>query len=115
MPHLKIVLIPFISLLNLSDNKVSSFEKNGALSFAFSSHVVFCNLGTTVPDCLWMSHVTRKINELHVHKPQGEKTYLRTYSPNEDSNQPSHPLSLIRIFAVHMKKKCIIGYPRCAQ
>ena len=30
--------------------------------------------------------------------------YLLTYAPNEDSNQPAHPRSLIRIFAVHKKK-----------
>ena len=35
MPHLKIVLIPYISLLNLLDNKMSSFEENGAFKLLF--------------------------------------------------------------------------------
>ena len=35
---------------------------------------------------------------------QREKTHLLTYAPNEDSNQPAHPCSLIRIFVVSMTK-----------
>ena len=44
-----------------------------------------------------------------------EKTYLLTCAPNEDSYQPVHPRSLIRVFVVRMKKLCILGYPKCAQ
>ena len=35
----------------------------------------------------------RKLNE-----PQRQKTYLRTYACSEDSDQPAHSRSLIRIF-----------------
>ena len=31
--------------------------------------------------------------------------------PSEDSDQPGHPLSLIRIFAVRMKKAWVLSYP----
>ena len=31
-------------------------------------------------------------------EPQREKTYLQTCAPNEDSDQPAHPRSLIKIF-----------------
>ena len=31
------------------------------------------------------------------------------------TNQPMHLCSLIRVFLVHMKKLCILGYPKCAQ
>ena len=41
--------------------------------------------------------------------------YLLTFAPNEDSNQPAHPRSLIRVFVVHMKKHCILGYSKCTQ
>ena len=34
-----------------------------------------------------------------------EKPYLLTCAPNEDSNQPAHPRSLIRVFVVRIKKK----------
>ena len=30
-------------------------------------------------------------------------------------NQHAHPHSLISVFAVHMKKLCILGCPKCAQ
>ena len=43
------------------------------------------------------------------------KTYPLTYAPNEDSYQPVHPRSLISVFVVHMKKLCILDYPKCAQ
>ena len=36
-------------------------------------------------------------------------------APSEDSDQPGHPLSLIRVFAVHMKKACVLSYPLSAQ
>ena len=35
--------------------------------------------------------------------------------PIEDSHQPGHPLSLIRVFAVRMKKHWVLSYPLSAQ
>ena len=32
-------------------------------------------------------------------------------APSEDSDQPGHPPSLIRVFAVRMKKACVLSYP----
>ena len=46
--------------------------------------------------------------------PKCEQTYLLACAPNEDSNQPAHPLSLIRVFVVRIKKLSIILYPKCA-
>ena len=43
------------------------------------------------------------------------KPYLLTCAPNEDSDQPAHPRSLIRVYVVRMNKLCILGYPKCAQ
>ena len=34
--------------------------------------------------------------------------YPLTCAPNEDSDQPAHPCSLIRVFFVRMKKLCIL-------
>ena len=45
--------------------------------------------------------------------PQREKTYLLTCTSNDDSNQPAHPRSLIRIYVVRMMKLCIFCYPKC--
>ena len=38
-----------------------------------------------------------------------------TCTPSEDSDQPGHPPSLIRSFAVRMKKVRVLGYPLSAQ
>ena len=43
------------------------------------------------------------------------RKYLLTCAPNEDSNQPAHPRSLIRVFVVHKKILWILGYPKRAQ
>ena len=48
------------------------------------------------------------------YRPQREKTYFLTCAPNEDSNQPAHLRSLIRVFVFRMKKLCILGYPKSA-
>ena len=36
-------------------------------------------------------------------------------APSEDSDQPGHPPSLIRVFAVRMKKDWVLSYPLSAQ
>ena len=36
-------------------------------------------------------------------------------APSEDSDQPGHPPSLIRVFAVRMKKPWVLSYPSSAQ
>ena len=36
-------------------------------------------------------------------------------APSEDSDQPGHPPSLIRVFAVRMKKAWVLSYPLIAQ
>ena len=38
-----------------------------------------------------------------------------TYAPSEDSDQPEHPLSLIRVSAVRMKDSWVLNYPLFAQ
>ena len=37
------------------------------------------------------------------------------YAPSEDSDQPGHPPSLIRVFAVRLKKVWALSYPLSAQ
>ena len=46
--------------------------------------------------------------------PRG-KTNKMTCAPSEDSDQPGHPSSLIRVFAVRMKKLWVLSYPQSAQ
>ena len=48
-------------------------------------------------------------------KQQRQNTCLLAYATNEDSNQPVHSRSLIRIFYVRMKNFCILSYSKCAK
>ena len=55
----------------------------------------------------------------HVCSCENEPRYVRTskmaHAPSEDSDQPRHPPSLIRVFAVCMKKAWVLSYPLSAQ
>ena len=42
-------------------------------------------------------------------------TKQQSGAPSEDSDQPGHPPSLIRVFAVRMKKAWVLSYPLSAQ
>ena len=44
-----------------------------------------------------------------------DKTNKMTCAPSEDSDQPGHSPSLIRVFAVRMKKAWVLSYPLSAQ
>ena len=45
-----------------------------------------------------------------VNEPPHGKTNKMACAPSEDSGQPQHPASLIRVFAVRMKKVWILNY-----
>ena len=47
--------------------------------------------------------------------PRCEKMYVRPCTFTEDSDQPAHPHSLIRVFAVRLMKHRILGFPKRAQ
>ena len=47
-------------------------------------------------------------------EPAHDKTNKMTCAPSEDSDHSGHPPSLIRVFAVCMKKHQIISYPLSA-
>ena len=47
----------------------------------------------------------------HTNVPPHDKTSNMTCAPSEDSDQPGHPPSLIRVFAVRMKKAWVLTYP----
>ena len=52
---------------------------------------------------------------LRTFEPPHDKTYKMAWAPSEDSDQPGHPPSLIRVFAVRMKKAWVLSYPLSAQ
>ena len=53
--------------------------------------------------------------EIKLYEPPHDKTNKVACSPSEDSDQPGHPPSLIRVFAVRMKKPWALSYPLSAQ
>ena len=48
-------------------------------------------------------------------EPAHDKTYKMACAPSEDSDQPGHPPSLIRVFAIRMKKAWVRSYPLSGQ
>ena len=52
---------------------------------------------------------------LRRYKQQHDKTIKLACAPSEDSDQPGQPPSLIRVFAVRMKKLWVLIYPLSAQ
>ena len=55
------------------------------------------------------------INYHYITEPPRDKTSKMACAPSEDSDQPGHPPSLIRVFAVRMKKAWVLSYPISAQ
>ena len=53
--------------------------------------------------------------EIHLalswNEPPHDKTNKMACAPSADSDQPGHPPSLIRVFAVRMKKAWVLSYP----
>ena len=48
-------------------------------------------------------------------EPHHDKTNKAACAPSEDSDQPGHPPSLIRVFAVRTKKALVLNYPLSIQ
>ena len=46
-----------------------------------------------------------------VHEPPHDKTNKMAIAPSENTDQPVHPPSLIRVFAVHLKKHWVLRLP----
>ena len=53
--------------------------------------------------------------KIHVYEPQHDKTNKVACTPSEDSDQPGHPPSLIRVIAVRMEKSRVLSFPLSAQ
>ena len=59
-------------------------------------------------------HLNSLTVECILNEPPHDKTNKMACAPSEDSDQPGHPPSLIRVFAVRMKKAGILTYPLSA-
>ena len=56
-----------------------------------------------------------KDNDNQIFEPHHDRTNKMTCAPSEDSDQPGHLPSLIRVFTVHMKKALVLSYPLSTQ
>ena len=59
--------------------------------------------------------ITAILWNVPIFEPPHDKTNKIARAPSEDSDQPGHPPSLIRVFAVRTKKACVLSYPLSAQ
>ena len=57
------------------------------------------------------SNINTLKSEKNANEPPHVKTNKMTCVPSKDSDQSGHPPSLIRVFAVRMKKAWVLGYP----
>ena len=55
------------------------------------------------------------IRQNKVYEPHRDKNNKMVCAPSEDSDQPGHLPSLIRVFDVRLKKAMILSYPLSAQ
>ena len=71
----------------------------------------------------WFCHAVAQMSLLRCFKvllskvtnePLHDKTNKMACVPSEDSYQPGHPPSLIRVFAVRLKKAWVLSYPLSA-
>ena len=93
---------------------IASPKVNHLADWAIGSYLgtpSFIGLGcSSRPSVHSPSHQTFKTYE-----PPHDKTNKLACAPSEDSDQPGHPISLIRIFTVRMKKAWVFSYPLSAQ
>ena len=63
----------------------------------------------------WNKQTLNCCIKLLTFEPPHDKTNEMACAPSEDSDQPGHPPSLIRVSAVRMKKAWVLSYPLSAQ
>ena len=68
------------------------------VSMAKRFHIGFYRNVNYVMKCICAAYVDSR--KKHIEPPH-DKTNKMTFVPSEDSDQPGHPPSLIRVFAVH--------------
>ena len=94
----------------IGDNTyVATFVRDSCTGFMLYAWIVDIDIETSFPS-------TRVFISLKKTKyePAHDKTYKMACAPSEDSDQPGHPPSLIRVFAICMKKAWVLTYPLSA-
>ena len=60
----------------------------------------------------WFPHICNILKDIWAASWQNQQSDC---APSEDSDQPEHLPSLVRVFSVCMKKAWVLSYPLCAQ
>ena len=63
----------------------------------------------------WFLIIISKLLQKIKYELPHDKANKMACAPSEESDQPGHPPSLIRTFAVRMKKAWVLGYPLSGQ
>ena len=93
--------------------RVRDGVSNLRLSFQAGTSVSFGHISSWESEYIVLVNI---VTFLYVRRAwQCQKTYLLTCAPNEDTNKPAHPRSLIRVFVIRMDKRCILCYLNCAK
>ena len=71
---------------------------------------LYCKVWYNLALSFWAIAILAVINE-----PPHDKTIKMACEASEDLDQPGHPPTLIRVFAVRMKKAWVLSYPLSAQ
>ena len=65
--------------------------------------------------CLYVCGNCQSMAHIAIYESLHDKIDKMACVPSEDSDQPGHPPSLIRVFTVRMKKAWVLSYPLGAQ
>ena len=97
------------SLFSLS-NLTAASQISSLFGFAWKARARILLAAGTSPCKTWYWIDKKKTCE-----PPHDKTNKMACAPSKDSDQPGHPPSLIRLFAVRMKKAWVLSYSMSAQ
>ena len=111
MKHVYSFFTTFFSEMSLLNNKLLSFlwETNQENYW----HLPDLRLSITTLNSAIIK--LTKHSNIILYEPPHDKTNEMACAPSEDSDQPGHPPSLIRVFADGMKKAWVLSYQLSAQ
>ena len=93
-------------------------NRRNFLMYSVVQTALFCCSGCQCLGCLQQVFIpvsSQRFNFIYIFEPAHDKTYKMACAPSEHSDKPGHPPSLIRVFAVRMKKVWVPRYPLSAQ
>ena len=82
--------------------------------FKFMTCFKFLNVLNKNQHVRWQVNET-KLTWIYTYEPPHDKTYKMACASSEDSDQSGHPPSLIRVFAVRVRKVWVLSYPLSTQ